>query len=420
MNWNNSFIFKQKRLYYNRIPFNNCSERSVEIPIAFDFLANLRKKDKILEVGNVLGYYENLLSEYLGIMNRRIVDKFEETPGVDNIDLMDIPTEDKYDAIVSVSTVEHVKQGIEPSGAYGEQIEVRDLEGPLKAIAKIYELLLPGGTGLITVPIGKLLDLEWLIHFNSEYLNLLVSKYEIPQDAICINFLKRLTLYPPINNPLQLWAEVGESQVSNVNYNWPWPCANAIAVVELNKLTENFTLKLDLSPTPLQYKKTIYKKPVIYHDLIKDDFLNWMSSLREINLIFCPDWNQTEELIYSDFEKIVSSILKHPDRSYICLLIEASNIPYEEANLFLASVTMNLLMQEDFAIDDEPEFLLLDQMSNVQWSALTTNINAQIILDNQNNNKLTEVVKQNISYCPIECFKSKRAVKLETGLWEFS
>lgn len=146
MNWKNTFTFRQESLYYNRIPVNNWSERAVELPIAFNFLAkfisNNDKVNKILEVANVLYYYENSLSEYIGIRPRRIVDKFEQALGIDNVDCMDLQSEEKYQVIVSVSTVEHIGQGVEPSsGSYGEKSAVRDLETPLKAIAKIYDCI---------------------------------------------------------------------------------------------------------------------------------------------------------------------------------------------------------------------------------------------------------------------------------------
>jgi hypothetical protein len=52
--WSRQFTFHEKHLFYNRIAFNNCAERAVEIPVAFDFLARQADKEPILEVGNVL------------------------------------------------------------------------------------------------------------------------------------------------------------------------------------------------------------------------------------------------------------------------------------------------------------------------------------------------------------------------------
>ena len=254
--WTRTFTFKGKELYYNRIKFNNPTERAVEISIAFDFIANLRNPQKILEVGNVLSHYENSLSENIGIRSRRIVDKFEVDLGVENQDLMSLPSAEKYDAIVSISSVEHVGQKDDPSGGYGEQIESRDLEGPLKAIAKIYDLLAIDGKALITVPFGKLTDAEWYIQFSQEYLDVLWKKYGIPKDAISANYLKLIDRETVDEKHYMLWKEVNALELSDSEYGWPWSQANAIAVIELTKVSSEFNLNLNLEPTDLYYNMT--------------------------------------------------------------------------------------------------------------------------------------------------------------------
>lgn len=254
--WTRTFTFKGKELYYNRIRFNNPTERAVEVSIAFDFIANLKQPQKILEIGNVLSYYENSLSENIGIRSRRIVDKFEVDLGVENQDLMNLPSIEKYDAIVSISSVEHVGQGDDPSAGYGEQTQTRDLEGPLKAIAKIYDLLALDGKALITVPFGKLTDAEWYIQFSKEYLDVLWKKYGIPKDAIAANYLKLIDRETVDEKHYMLWKEVDVLELSNSEYGWPWSQANAIAVIELSKISIDFNLNLNVEPTPLYYNMT--------------------------------------------------------------------------------------------------------------------------------------------------------------------
>ena len=254
--WTRTFTFKGKELYYNRIKFNNPTERSVEISIAFDFIANLENPQKILEVGNVLSHYENSLSENLGIRSRRIIDKFEVDLGVENEDLMSLPSREKYDAIVSISSVEHVGQGDDPSGGYGEQTESRDLEAPLKAIAKIYDLLALNGKALITVPFGKLTDAEWYIQFSKEYLEVLWKKYGIPKDAISANYLKLIDRETAEDKHYMLWREVEVLELSNSEYGWPLSQANSIAIIELSKVSSDFNLNLNVEPTDLYYHMT--------------------------------------------------------------------------------------------------------------------------------------------------------------------
>ena len=250
--WQRSFFFKGKELGYNRIRYNNPTERCVEIPIAFDFLANLQKRERILEVGNVLSYYENTLSESVGIFHRKIVDKFEQDLGVDNQDLMDLPSTEKYDAILSISTVEHIGQAVEPSGTYGEPTEKRDLEAPLKAIAKIYDLLDVEGKAFITVPFGTLTDGDWQIQFSGQYLSLL-TKYGIPKEAISSHFLKLIDRHPVWEKAQMIWTEADGLEVSDAEYNYPLPYANAIAAIELTKLSNDFRFNLNVEPTPLFY-----------------------------------------------------------------------------------------------------------------------------------------------------------------------
>ena len=251
-NWKKTFLFKGKELYYNRIPYNNPSERAVEVSIGFNWLINLQNSDRVLEVGNVLSRYESSLGEQMGVIKRRIIDKFEIDIGVDNEDLMTLESDEKYHAIVSISTVEHIGQGLDPRGAYGESTEIRDMEAPLKAIAKIYDLLAIEGKALITVPFGVLTDGGWYIQFSAQYLALL-KKYGIPQEAIRTSFLRLINRDPTKDSVKMLWGEVEEIELSNVEYNHPFPFANAIGVIELSKLSTNFQINLKIEPTPLYY-----------------------------------------------------------------------------------------------------------------------------------------------------------------------
>jgi FkbM family methyltransferase len=417
--WPDKFLFKGNSLYYNRIGINNVGERAVEIPIAFIFLATVTKKDKILEVGNVLSLYENSLSEHLGLRARRIVDKFERATGVDNVDLMDLPSDEKYTTIVSVSTVEHVGQGVEPSSkTYGEQIDIRDREAPLKAICKIYELLETEGKALITFPFGKLIDGGWYIQFNREYLDLLIIKYGIPPQAISKSFLREVAMEITPVNPREMWVEEEEDKLSDIEYNWPWPCANAIAVLELTKLPEAFTLNLDTSAQPLQYSSPIYAQAMFTMELGEDKFQMVLGKLREINLIFSPDWSKPEEDLFSDLSNIFRNVLIHPDKNNMTLLIEQKYISEVDANLILSSVTMNLLMEEDLDVMSGAEICLITEMNDIQWAALLPRVLARITLENGKNQEVMIGMVGSIPALPIDRFINGRAVQLRTGAWD--
>ena len=253
--WNKTFDFKSKKLYYNRIQYNNPSERAVEVPIGFDFLAaNVEESARVLEVGNVLSCYENTLSEEIGIISREIVDKFEKDIGIDNHDLMELNPPDKYNVILSISTVEHIGQEVDPTGGYGEHTHSRDREAPLKAIVKIYDLLAVNGKALITVPFGTLTDGRWYIQFSGQYLALLYNKYGIPKEAVSTSFLKLIDRDSG-SQVNMLWEDSQGLEVSNCEYHHPLPAANAIAVIELSKVSNDFYLNLNVEPTPLFYNK---------------------------------------------------------------------------------------------------------------------------------------------------------------------
>lgn len=258
-----SFVYKGKHLRYNQSSHNNLGERAVEVPIAFDFLATLADTDSVCEIGNVLANYETLYDPEQRYHARRIVDKYERGERIDNIDVMDLPSAAKYSAIISISTVEHVEQEHSSEHLFLN----RDLEAPLKAIAKIYDLLAPDGRALLTVPFGRLLDGRWYIQFSQDYLDLLITCYGIPRAAIEVTFVRRLLA------PEQRWAEATVAELGQSEYYAPLPYANAIAIIELRKQAAPFTLRLDVPPTALVYANEIDHYTLVlaaYNRLIAD------------------------------------------------------------------------------------------------------------------------------------------------------
>ncbi|MGH8002641.1 MAG: hypothetical protein ACREPR_25220 [Brasilonema sp.] len=227
MEWEETFTWNGKSLRYNRIPYNNTAERAIEIPIIRDFLSKSKVGEKLLEVGNVLCNYEN---EYNKI-SRTVVDKYEVAAGVLNIDLMDVSDLDKYDLIVSISTIEHIGQNWDN---FECSIE-RDLEASLKAIVKIYTLLNLAGRAIITVPFGKFTDGIWYIQFNQDYLERLTKKYKLPEVAIQVSYFKRIASEVETDNPYQIWIQTNQDELKNVCYDSPYSCANGLAVIELKR-----------------------------------------------------------------------------------------------------------------------------------------------------------------------------------------
>lgn len=81
------------------------NERAVEIPIALQFLRDNRGQ-RVLEVGNVLSYYTSEIDTWTA--DYHVVDKYERSPGVQNADFVSLMPSEPYDALISISTFEHI------------------------------------------------------------------------------------------------------------------------------------------------------------------------------------------------------------------------------------------------------------------------------------------------------------------------
>jgi predicted O-methyltransferase YrrM len=115
--------------------------------------------------------------------------------------------------------------------------------------------------------------------------------------------------------------------------------------------------------------------------------------LRKTNLIVFPDWCQSEEAMGRELEKIIMTILTHPESQEITLLIDTSNLEEKseiDANLVVSGVVMNLLMQEDLEMAGEPEISLVGKLSELQWQALLPRIQARISLENENQQAIAD------------------------------
>ncbi|GGA40194.1 hypothetical protein CYANOKiyG1_58410 [Okeania sp. KiyG1] len=116
-------------------------------------------------------------------------------------------------------------------------------------------------------------------------------------------------------------------------------------------------------------------------------------SLTEINLIIFPDWLQSEERVGLELQEVIKSLVTHPEKAKMTLLIDNSNIAAEDADLILSSVVMNLLMEEDLEVDEGPEIFLVGELSQIQWSALIPQLQGRIQLENENEEAKAKVNK---------------------------
>ncbi|MEQ8999220.1 MAG: FkbM family methyltransferase [Coleofasciculus sp. B1-GNL1-01] len=136
--------------------------------------------------------------------------------------------------------------------------------------------------------------------------------------------------------------------------------------------------------------------------------------LRSVNLIIFPDWSQPEELLFSELGKVIETILSHPDKIYMTLLVESSSLSEEEAELVLSSIVMNLFWQEDLDVTNEPEIALIPKLRRMQWEALLPSLHGRIILENENKQMIAQVLTGgNFPSFEIDSINSQRATRFK-------
>ncbi len=179
------------RYFYH--PYNQtyCNERAVEIPIVWPMVQQV-PPERVLEIGNVLSHYFPTRHD--------IVDKFEQAPGVQNVDVVDFRPTQSYDLIVSISTLEHVgfnEQPLEP-------------EKPARAIRHLQHCLSPRARLVITIPMG----------FNP-HLDRMLLEGRIPLDDPL--YLRRISAD-------NRWREASWEDIRSAKYGHPYRNANGLVV----------------------------------------------------------------------------------------------------------------------------------------------------------------------------------------------
>lgn len=203
-----TFEYRGVRLPYLNHPYNKASlnERSVEVPIAARYVYSARLSDanaSILEVGNVLGHY--LTGPRWAVLDAR-----EKGKHIINADIMTWQTEERYDLITSVSTLEHV--GFGKYASYAETVT------PGQIVERLIDLLVDGGSLLATVPIG----------FNPRWDRALKERW---LGLDCVGYSCRV-------NEANEWCECDAATAHGREYDTPYRWANAVAIIEYGPLKE--------------------------------------------------------------------------------------------------------------------------------------------------------------------------------------
>jgi len=187
-----SFVFDGQNLIYFEHPYNGTwmNERSVEIPVIWEQVKSL-SPDKVLEVGNVLSHYFEV--------KHLVVDKYERRPGVISDDILDVKLDEKFDRIVSISTLEHIGWDEVPRSP-GKYIQ---------AIERLRTLLTDEGILIATIPLG----------YNPSF-----DQDLFEQRLKCdrVSYLKRLTIYS--------WGEASQEDIRGAQYGKKYRTTEGLAV----------------------------------------------------------------------------------------------------------------------------------------------------------------------------------------------
>jgi predicted O-linked N-acetylglucosamine transferase (SPINDLY family)/predicted O-methyltransferase YrrM len=133
-------------------------------------------------------------------------------------------------------------------------------------------------------------------------------------------------------------------------------------------------------------------------------------NLREINLIIFPDWSQPEDELGLELQEVIQTLATHPNSEKITLLINTDDMDIEDAEIFLSSVVMNILMEEDIDITEELRISLLIDLNEIQWQALLPCINARVSLEHENQ-KI--IVNKQVEQIPLYSLKNFQEVSAE-------
>ena len=119
---------------------------------------------------------------------------------------------------------------------------------------------------------------------------------------------------------------------------------------------------------------------IIEKTLIESSFIPLQ--LGERNLIVFPDWSLPEEKLGEQLAEVLRAVAGYAEP--LTLLIEASSIETEEANYFLSSIAMQLLMEESLEASETVTISILGKLDLLQWKALLPHLEARLTLYGEN------------------------------------
>ncbi|MDB9447419.1 FkbM family methyltransferase [Anabaena sp. CS-542/02] len=183
------------------------------------------------------------------------------------------------------------------------------------------------------------------------------------------------------------------------------------------------TTKTDLPPN-LFTELANNQLPVIYKEsLLSRDFNQVISKisikntsalinttlmglkLRDINLIIFPDPEQSEQCIYEELVRVITSLENHPDCGKMTLLVNAGKFPPHLTQAF----TEQLCEEEEEGL----QISVVGKLSAVEWEALLPRLTGRIVLAQEDGEAVEQVQLKKLPYYELDGLENQLSIFLK-------
>jgi predicted O-linked N-acetylglucosamine transferase (SPINDLY family) len=130
--------------------------------------------------------------------------------------------------------------------------------------------------------------------------------------------------------------------------------------------------------------------------------------LQEINIVIFPDWSVDEDNLGWELQQVIQILANH--KSKITLLIDVGDTSAEEADIVLAAIAMNLMMEAEIDITEELTISLIIDLNEIQWQNLIPRINARVSLQHENQ---TVIVNKQVEQIPLYSLENLKEASAE-------
>jgi hypothetical protein len=114
--------------------------------------------------------------------------------------------------------------------------------------------------------------------------------------------------------------------------------------------------------------------------------------LRDTNLIIFPDPEQSEQCIYEELVRVISSLENHPDCGKMTLLVNASKFPPHLTQAF----TEQLCEEEEEGL----QISVVGKLSPLEWAALLPRLTGRIVLAQEDGESMGQLPMEQVKQVP--------------------